>query len=114
MSNLWTDLRYALRQLRKSPGFAALAIATLAIGIGASTAIYSIVDGVLLRSLPYSHPQQLVSLFESLPALGMQQVTFSAADYAYVHSHATSFRGIGAYRHQDYELSGSGNAVRPR
>ena len=67
MSNLWTDLRYALRQLRKSPGFAALAIATLAIGIGASTAIYSIVDGVLLRSLPYSHPQQLISLFESLP-----------------------------------------------
>ena len=111
MSNLWTDLRYALRQLRKSPGFAALAIATLAIGIGASTAIYSIVNGVLLRSLPYSHPQQLVSLFESLPALGMPQVTFSAADYAYVHSHATSFRGIGAYRHQDFELSGSGNAV---
>ena len=112
MSNLWTDLRYALRQLRKSPGFAALAIATLAIGIGASTAIYSIVDGVLLRSLPYSHPQQLVSLFESLPALGMLQTTFSVPDYTYVRSHATSFRSMGAYRDQDYELSGVGSSIR--
>ena len=112
MSNLWTDLRYALRQLRKSPGFAILAIGTLAIGIGASTAIYSIVDGVLLRSLPYSHPQQLASLFEALPAFGIKQTTFSAPDYTYVHSHATSFRGMGAYRDQDYELSGSGNSIR--
>jgi putative ABC transport system permease protein len=112
MSNLWTDLRYALRQLRKSPGFAALAIATLAIGIGASTAIYSIVDGVLLRSLPYSHPQQLISLFESLPALGISQTTFSVPDYTYVRSHAKSFRGMGAYREQDYELSGNGDSIR--
>ena len=62
MTNLLNDLRYATRQLRKSPGFAALAICTLAIGIGASTAIYSIVDGVLLRSLPYRNPQRQVTV----------------------------------------------------
>src|ERR1700730_11680764 len=56
------DLRYALRQLRKSPAFAAVAILTLAIGIGASTAIFTLLDQALIRSLPVSHPEQLVRL----------------------------------------------------
>ncbi len=112
MTNFLNDLRYALRQLRKAPGFAALAICTLAIGIGASTAIYSIVDGVLLRSLPYKNPQSLVTLFESLPGLGFQQITFSAPDYTYVRRQATRFSGMAAYRDEDYELSGSGDPAR--
>ena len=112
MTTLLNDLRHALRQLRKSPGFAALAIGTLAVGIGASTAIYSIVDGVLLRSLPFRNPQRIVSVFESFPSLGFNETTFSAPDFEYVVHHNRSFTAMAAYRDQEYELSGSGNPVR--
>jgi putative ABC transport system permease protein len=62
VTNLWQDLRYAVRVLAKSPGFAAVAVLTLALGIGATTAIFSVIDALMLRSLPVRHPEQLVSL----------------------------------------------------
>src|SRR5215467_9372597 len=65
--HLWKDLRFALRILRKSPGFAAVAIVTLGLGIGASTAIFSVVDAVLLRALPYPNPDKIVRVWEQLP-----------------------------------------------
>jgi hypothetical protein len=78
------DLRFALRMLRKSPGFTAVAVLTLAIGIGANTAIFTIVDAVLLRPLPFKAPSKLVMLNESLKSLGYPEVPASPPDIAVI------------------------------
>ena len=70
MSNFLADLRYSLRILCKSPGFSATIILVLALGIGANSAVFSIVDAVLLRGLPYRDPDRLVMIWEKNPTLG--------------------------------------------
>jgi putative ABC transport system permease protein len=64
---LWQDLRYAIRALRSSPGFAAVAILSLALGIGANSAIFSLINAVMLRSLPVSHPEELIQVTMATP-----------------------------------------------
>jgi len=105
------DVRYGIRNLRRSAGFTAVAIAALAIGIGANTAVFSIVDGVLFKALPYPNPEQLVVAFESLGG-PLDRSGFSPPDFETLRHHATSFTDLAAYRNVSYELSGIGQSVR--
>ena len=84
------DVRYAIRSLRKNPSFAAVAILTLALGIGANTTIFSVVDGVLLKPLPYPNPERLVTLWESHPKFG-RFLTVAPANFYDWRAQSTSF-----------------------
>ena len=79
--NFLFDLRYAVRMLRRSPGFSLIAIATMALGIGATTAIYSVIDATLLHPLPYPRPSELVRLEASLPGVGAQDIGLSIPEF---------------------------------
>ena len=81
IETLWRDLHYAVRQLAASPSFASVAILTIALGIGATTAIYSVVDATLLHSLPYPHPEQLVRVEDELSGIGVQDAGMSIPEW---------------------------------
>jgi predicted permease len=102
------DLRYAVRQLRKSPGFALTAILTLALGIGATTAIFSIVEGVLLRPLPFADAKRLVAFGDHLDGLEIGAPAVPAKEAVTYMRETRSFDGLGGFRNGMYELSGVG------
>ena len=87
LENLGQDARYGLRMLRKSPGFSAVAILTMALGIGGTTAIFSVVDPTLLRPLPYPEPEQLASVRDDLPGVGARDVGLSRATFGVAHAY---------------------------
>jgi predicted permease len=100
------DVRYALRNLRRNPGFTIVAVLALAVGIGANTAVFTIVNGVLLAALPYKDPQQLVLMYEKVPEAPVDKFDYSAPDFEIVRDAARSYAGMAAYRNAGYELSG--------
>src|SRR5262245_38336111 len=99
-----TDLRFALRQLRKSPGFSLIAIVTLALGIGANTAIFSVFDAVLLKPLPFPTPDQLVRIYGTGPQLDKAPV--SPANFLDWKSQNAVFHRIAAYTVEDFTMLG--------
>jgi predicted permease len=109
--HFWQDVRYAARMLRKSPGFTAIAVLTIALGIGATTAIFSVVDATLLHPLPYPHPEQLVSVIDDLPGVGAQDVGMSVPEW---HDFQRSgiFEYVAVVGGGDVNLTGSSQPTR--
>jgi putative ABC transport system permease protein len=110
MKNVGTEIRHALRHLRKSPGFALTAILTLAFGIGATTAIFSIVEGVLLRPLPFAEPKGLVTLGDILEGVdyGTDAPGVTAPGVRTYIRDTHAFTSLGGYTPSSYELAGAG------
>ena len=113
LENFMRDIRYSIRTLAKNPGFTVVAVLTLALGIGANTAIFSVVQNVLLRPLPYTQPENLVEIWNTY-APQVPRAGLSPGDYADWRQQAKSFSEIGAYADVSYgfNLTGEGQARR--
>jgi putative ABC transport system permease protein len=108
METLWKDLRYGFRMLSKNRGFTAIAVASLALGIGANTAIFSVVDAVLLRGLPFSQPEQLVIVWEDASFAGFPRNTPAPANYADWKTQNHVFDDMAAMDGRSFNLTGDG------
>jgi predicted permease len=97
MTRLFQDVQYALRKLRKTPGFAVLTVVTVALGIGANSAIFSVVNGVVLRPLAYPEPGRLMFITSQFPALGFDQFWISAPEFIEFRDWNRAFESVGAY-----------------
>ncbi len=102
------DLRHAFRVLLKKPGFTSIAILTLALGIGANSTIFSLIEAVLLRPLPYAHPERIVNLWTSYPASQGQPDIFSPPNYLDVAARSRTFEAVGAYDTGSFTLASAG------
>ncbi len=91
------DLRYTMRRLRSNPGFTLVSIATLALGLGATSAIFSVVNGVLLKPLPYTHPEQLVSLWMTEPQLKLTDLNMAPSVYFTMHDEQRAFQAVSMF-----------------
>ena len=113
LDSLMKDIHYGIRNLARTPGFTAVAVLTLALGIGANTAIFSVVENALLRPLPYPHPENLVEIWNTYPPQ-IPKGGLSPGDYADWHQQAASFSEMGAYGEtsKGFNLTGDGEPQR--
>ena len=112
LADLWQDLRYAARTLRKQPGFAAVAALTLALGIGANTAIFSVVHGVLLKPLPFHEPERLVGVWHRAPGLNIPLLEQGAATYFTYRESGRVFEDLALWDSQEVSITGRGEPER--
>src|SRR5215475_7882566 len=110
MNSFFQDLHYALRQFRKNTGFTVVAVLTLALGIGATTAIFSMVDAILLQPLPYPNASRLMLLHESSQAIPGMSV--SMANFNDWRTQNTLFESLAAYQRDDVVMTGRGESER--
>lgn len=108
------NIRFGLRQLRKSPGFALVAILTLALGIGANTAMFSVVDAILLRPLPYFQPDRLILVSETGTVAPGEELGVSAQEYLDYRDQNRSFSSVAAFESDGFNLTGEGQPLRIR
>jgi putative ABC transport system permease protein len=115
MGTIFQDLKYGLRILVKSPGFTALAVLALALGIGASTAVFSIVNAVLLKPLPYPHAEQIVFPWRQPPPginLGYNEIPWGLPEFRMMQEDSRTFRDLGAFKSDSFILTGVGESAR--
>lgn len=112
LETLWQDIRFGARKLRKNPGFTVVAVLTLALGIGANTAIFSAVNSVLLRPLPYQNPDELVMVWETAPKLGFPRNNVAPANFIDWRDQNRVFAQIAAYGGNSVSLTGRGEPER--
>jgi len=111
-ADIGQDLRYGLRTLIKNPGFTIVAVIALALGIGANSAIFSVVNAVLLRPLPYKNPDQLVVIWENATHLGFPKDTPSPANFLDWRQQSSLFEGMAAFAERSFNLTGAGEPER--
>ncbi len=102
------DIRSAVRGLLKRPAFTAIAVLTLALGIGANTAIFSVVNAVLLRPLPVKEPDRLMTFWHSAPAKGLAHMDLNDALFAYYRDRTRTFESLAAHETGEFALTGAG------
>src|SRR6266516_1540062 len=112
VADLWQDLRYALRTLTKNPAFTSIAIVAIALGIGANTVIFSAVNAVLLRPLPFKNPEQLVMVWENATHLGFPNNTPAPPNFLDWQKQNTVFTGMAAMAERSFNLTGVGEPER--
>src|SRR5215213_4963157 len=112
LADLLHDLRYAVRLQRKNPGFTIVAVIALALGIGANTAIFSVVNTVLLRPLPYKDPERLVMVWEDATKHGYPRDTPAAANFVDWRDQSQVFEGMAAIADESFNLTGAGDPER--
>jgi hypothetical protein len=105
MSSLLQDLKYAVRNHLRTPGFAIVTVLTLALGIGANTAIFSVVNGVILRPLGYPQPDRLMFVTSRFPSLGFDQFWVSPPEYFEYGEWTKAFSSIGAFTTGEVNLA---------
>ena len=108
MTMLVDQLRQVLRRLGRAPMFTVIILITLAIGIGANTMIFSVVESVLLKPLPYPHSEQLIGVWHTAPGIGIKDLNMAPSIYFIDREQNTTFQDIGAYNGDAFNVTGAG------
>jgi len=111
LGGFWADVRQGVRSLGKSPGLTTVALLTLALGIGANAAMFSVVNAVLLRPLPFAQPERLVSFWGSNPKMGLEVFHYPEALIVHFRTRSRTFESIGSYSGAGFTLTGNGEPL---
>ncbi|HET6277615.1 MAG TPA: ABC transporter permease, partial [Candidatus Polarisedimenticolia bacterium] len=105
MRNLLQDFKYSLRMLGRTPGFTAVALLTVALGIGANTAIFSVVNAVLLRPLPFGEPERIVSVWTTSRIRGVEREVFSPPNFLDLEEQSETLEAAAAYLYYGFDIT---------